>query len=246
MPRLSNSTPKYRKHRKSGQAIVTLCGKDFYLGPHGTQASRREYDRLVGEWLQNGRHLAVETAGITVTELAARYWRFAKEYYRKYGQCTGTAPNIKITLRILRRRYGQTNACDFGPLALKAVRQSMVDAGQSRRYVNDNIDRIKRMFRWAAAEQLVPPSIPQALSMVPGLRKGRTEAHENLPILPTVEATLLHLTPIVADMVRFQRLTGSRPAEVCLVRPADVDNRTFWLRIVVQAAMIEGAPIGRS
>jgi len=47
MPRLTNSTPKYRKHWASGQAIVTLDGRDFYLGPHGTRASRREYDRLV-------------------------------------------------------------------------------------------------------------------------------------------------------------------------------------------------------
>ncbi|MCA9231188.1 MAG: hypothetical protein KDA57_11075 [Planctomycetales bacterium] len=47
MPRLSNSVPKYRKHRASGQAVLTLNGRDYYLGPHGTKASRREYDRLI-------------------------------------------------------------------------------------------------------------------------------------------------------------------------------------------------------
>jgi hypothetical protein len=57
MPRLSNSLPKYRKHKASGQAIVTLNGRDIYLGPHGTKASKREYDRIIGEWLQNGRQL---------------------------------------------------------------------------------------------------------------------------------------------------------------------------------------------
>src|SRR3990167_6392065 len=31
MPRLTNATPKYRKHRASGQAVVTLNGKDHYL-----------------------------------------------------------------------------------------------------------------------------------------------------------------------------------------------------------------------
>ena len=35
MPKLSNSAPKYRKHRASGQAVVTLNGRDFYLGPQG-------------------------------------------------------------------------------------------------------------------------------------------------------------------------------------------------------------------
>lgn len=54
------SLPKYRKHRASGQAVVTLNGKDFYLGPHGTRASKAEYDRLLGEWLAAGRQLPAE------------------------------------------------------------------------------------------------------------------------------------------------------------------------------------------
>ena len=55
MPRLSpDKLPKYRKHRSSGQAVVTIGGRDQYLGPFGTKASRAEYDRLVGEWQANG------------------------------------------------------------------------------------------------------------------------------------------------------------------------------------------------
>lgn len=74
MPRLSDSLPKYRKHRASGQAVVTLSGRDFYLGPHGTHTSRREYDRLIGEWLACGRQpLHVSTDQLTVAELCVRY-----------------------------------------------------------------------------------------------------------------------------------------------------------------------------
>ena len=36
MPRLTNAAPKYRKHRASGQAVVTLNGKDHYLGMFDT------------------------------------------------------------------------------------------------------------------------------------------------------------------------------------------------------------------
>jgi hypothetical protein len=39
---LTQSNPKYRKHRASGQAVVTLNGHDYYLGPHGTKASKAE------------------------------------------------------------------------------------------------------------------------------------------------------------------------------------------------------------
>ena len=61
-----------------------------------------------------------------------------------------------------------------------------------------------------------------------GLKKGRTKAPEPEPVLPVedtlVEATLPHLPEIVADMVRFQRLTGCRPGEVCQLRPMDLDR----------------------
>ena len=48
MPRLINRNPSYRKHKATGQAIVTIDGKDYYLGPWKTRASKVEYDRLVG------------------------------------------------------------------------------------------------------------------------------------------------------------------------------------------------------
>ncbi len=45
MPKPSR-IPSYRRHH-SGQATVRINGRDFYLGAHGTAASRREYDRLL-------------------------------------------------------------------------------------------------------------------------------------------------------------------------------------------------------
>jgi hypothetical protein len=40
------------------------------------------------------------------------------------------------------------------------------------------------MFRWAVGEGLIPPEVPQALAMVPGLRKGHTAALETKKVLP--------------------------------------------------------------
>ena len=57
MPRLNGRVPAYRYHRHSGQAIVTLSGRDHYLGPYGTEAGKAEYDRLIAEWLAHGRRL---------------------------------------------------------------------------------------------------------------------------------------------------------------------------------------------
>ncbi len=84
------------------------------------------------------------------------------------------------------------------------------------------------MFRWAVENELVPVAVHQALTAVDGLRKGRTAAREKPPVGPVpderVDATLPHLPPVVADMVRVQRLTGMRPQEVVGMRPDDIDR----------------------
>lgn len=228
MPKLSNSTPKYRKHRASGQAIVSLSGKDFYLGPHGTKASHAEYDRLVAEWLQAGRCLADEAEPITVVELLAVYKRFAESYYRKNGEPTREVGCIVEAARFVTKLYSRTPASEFGPLSLQVVQTKMTEAGLSRGVINNHTGRIKRMFKWGVAQELLPAASFQALQAVGGLRKGRCDARETDPVLPvsnaTVEATLPKLREVVADMVRFQRLTGCRPGEVCALRPCDVDT----------------------
>ena len=230
MPHLTRSVPKYRRHKPTGQAVVTIAAKDYYLGPYGTKASKVEYDRLIGEWLAAGRpaHVTSPQDAITVTELVAAYYRFAKSYYEKNGESTETAENMRPVLRMMRQLYGHTLALEFGPLALKSLQSKMVSNGQSRTYANMNVARIKRMYKWAVSEELVPPAVYHALSTVSGLRKGRTEARETPAVSPvcdeTVEATLPHLPKVVADMVGLQRLTGCRPGEVCILRPCDVNT----------------------
>jgi integrase len=241
MPRLVAATPKYRRHKSSGQAVVTVAGKDHYLGPYKSKASKVEYDRVIGEWLAAGRPVAPvgQPHQLTVLEIAAAFWRYAKAHYRKNGRATGTAENYRTPLSLLRQRYGHTLAIDFGPLALKALRQAMVEDDQCRRYANENTDRVRRVFRWAASEQMIPASVPESLRTVEGLRKGHSTAREPEPVEPVqdsiVEATLPHLPAVVADMVRLQRLTGARPGEVCRLRSADVDRSSeVWRYVPVE------------
>ena len=217
--------------RLLGSRVVTLSGKDFYLGPWGTKVSKLEYDRVVGEWIQNGRHLPGSNEGcdFAVIEICTAFRKHADVYYTKNGMRTREAEIIQdILVRFVVPLYGRTPVSDFGPLALKAVREKMIEAGHKRGVINKNIDRIRRMFRWAASEEMVPGEIPQVLATVSGLRKGRTTVPESVPVQPVpdniVDKTLLHLPPIVADMVRFQRLTGCRPGEVCNLRPIDVNR----------------------
>jgi len=234
MPKTSTlRVPSYRRHKPTEQAVVTINGRDLYLGKWNTAASRNEYDRLIAEFLANGRRLQSDADG-TVVEVLNAYRKFAENYYRKGDRVTSEYGGIKDALKLVRELYGRTTANEFGPLALKAVRQRMIDNGWSRGYINKSIGRIRRCFKWAVENELVRPDMYHGLMAVSGLRKGRSEAREADPVQPvddaTVQATLPHLTPVVADMIRFQRISGCRPQDVCNLRPCDVDmSADVWL-----------------
>jgi integrase len=224
----SLKVPSYRRHKASGQAVVRLAGRDIYLGKHGSAASHEAYRRFTAEYVAGQGQIADGATSVTVAEVMAAFISFARRYYQKRGQPTREYEIIREVCRFIKPRYARTPAAEFGPKALKAVRQCMIEAGHSRNYINKNVDRMKRMFKWAAAEEMIPGGVAQALWSVSGLKKGRTEARESEPVQPVnnaiVEATLPHLPDVVADMVCFQRLTGCRPGEVCALRPCDVDR----------------------
>ncbi len=217
--------PAYLLHQASGQARVRIDGKDHYLGPFGSQESRDRYDDLVADWLVRqdaGR------ATLTIDELALLYVRFAESYYVKAGKQTAEVACVRSALRPLVRLFGTIRVREFTPTRLKAVRQAMIDAGLCRTTINQQVERIRRMYRWAVGEDQLPPAVYEGLKAVTGLRKGKTQAREPEPVMPVpddvVDATLAHLPAVVADMVRFQRLTGCRPGEVCRLRPCDLDR----------------------
>ncbi len=232
MPRTrQNQPPSYREHRASGQAVVTLGGKDIYLGPYGSQISKDEYDRVVAEWLANGRRLPAESGGpsddIAVSELLAAYLQHAETYYVKDGKPTSELGLIKIAMKPLRSLYGRTLVSDFGPLSLRTIQQHLVDEGGKRTTINGFIDRMKRIFRWGVSHELVPSSIYEALRTVPGLRRGRTTAVETEPIRPVPTEYVDAVKPFVSRqiwaMVELQRLTGMRSGEVVIMRGRDLD-----------------------
>ena len=236
MPRLTKSLPSYRKHKPSGQAVVTLSGRDHYLGAHGTKASRDEYDWLIGEWLAGGRRLPTKgVCDLNVNEVCAAFWRHAEAYYRDAeGNPTGQLDAHRRVLRPLSRLYGETLASDFGPLALKALVGEMVRLGWCRNVINREIGRVKHVFKWAVSEELVPASVYHALQAVQGLRKGRSEAKETEPVKPVpdewVEAVRPLVSPHLRAMIDLQLVTGMRSGEVCVMRGCNLDTTgNLWV-----------------
>ena len=104
----------------------------------------------------------------------------------------------------------------------------------SRSVINNRVNRIKRVFKWAVSEELIPTRIYEGLRTVAGLRYGRTTARETEPVKPVsdhaVEPVLPFVAPQVAAMIKLQRLTGMRPCEVVIMRPCDIDtNCDIWI-----------------
>lgn len=116
----SKAAPRYRKHKTTGQAVVTLSGKDHDLGIFGSKASRQQYDVVVAQWLANDRLLpeAQSKGEIAVCELLVSYWKFAREFYVKNGLPTGEIPGLNSALRTFKESYGSVLVEDVGPLTL--------------------------------------------------------------------------------------------------------------------------------
>jgi len=77
-------------------------------------------------------------------------------------------------MRHLRRLYGATPANEFGPLKLKALREVFVANGWTRGYVNTQVGRVVRCFKWALSYELVEPRVLEGLKAVSGLRRRRS------------------------------------------------------------------------
>ena len=57
MSSIAVAIPSYRRHKASGQAVVTRNGVDHDQGKWNSAQSKAEYDRVVNEWLAHGRQL---------------------------------------------------------------------------------------------------------------------------------------------------------------------------------------------
>lgn len=87
--------------------------------------------------------------------------------------------------------------------------------------INDTVDRVRQLFKWAARNRLISREVwavmEPDLKLLQPLLRGKTTAPDG-PVERTVDdafvdATLPVLPEIVADYLRFQTLTGFRPGE---------------------------------
>ena len=216
--------PKLCRHKATGQAYTWVDGKRRYLGEFGTEAAESKYRELLWQLrLRGGDDAPLD---LTVGELVVLYLDHARGYYRKGDRPTSEVGVIELALRFL-TPHRHLRAADFGPVLLAAVRDRMVGAELARSTVNGHVNRVRRMFRWAVAQQFVRADVAAALAALAPLKKGRTAAREPMPVGPVpddrVAATVPHLPEPVRSLVEVVRHTGARVGEVVPMRVGELD-----------------------
>ena len=174
MPSRRKTTPSYLFHKQSGRARAVwtdslgIRQQKLLPGLFDSEVSRTAHARLALE-LAAMPTIAVKSATLTVQEVLLAYHEHATTYYGDGKELDA----ISRCIRAVRLIYGDTLAAEFGPAKLKVVRQSIVDAGLCRKQVNKRVDRIRRAFRWAVGEELVPTSVYEGLRALAPLMPGK-------------------------------------------------------------------------
>lgn len=187
-----------------------------------------------------------KSGGLTVGELCTLYLRHIKANMPPGRRCSRHDRALAASRAL--RPLAMLPAATFGTRAFLEARQRLIDTPMpprrkpaedappepakrmSRRYVNDVMQAVRQMFDWGVLHELVPDDRAAALRIVKPLQMHESKARETAPRKPVrpsvVRATLPYLTPEVADLVWFIRLTGCRPSEarrmkLCRIRDRD-------------------------
>ena len=168
--------PTYRRHKPSGQARVRWMGKELWFGLFDAPESRQRFAEFLKK-VVSGTLLGLDLlsrrtakaaqsadAGISVNELCVAFLRHADQHYRKGGELTAEYDCFISAIKPLKELFGIGSVSEFGPCALKAVRQKMVEKGWCRGYVNRSVTRIRQIFQIRCRERMRRASRPTKIA----------------------------------------------------------------------------------
>lgn len=227
---MSDRIPSYpKKPHKRGAARISVNGRDIWLGKWNSPESRLKYARIVAELESIGAALESQRASestppATIADLLNAHRIYAAKRYVKNGKPTSEVNSYRAALSPVFDLYRDLTPDEFGPVALATCRDVLAKQGFVRKKVNQHIGRIRRVWKWGVANELVKETTWRALASVEGLRKG--EGIDRPKIKPVdnarVEAIRKHVLPPVWAMIELQRWTAMRPGEVVQLRSCDI------------------------
>lgn len=236
MSRPRNAFPTYSV-ATSGRAYTTVAGKFVSLGKDGPEAKQKFATLILS--LQQGDDLArvqsvhpAPKLSLSINELCIRFVTHAEAEYidRVTGKPSAEVDCFKCVTKALRTLFGETVAAEFGPLALRALRQKFIAAGWSRGFINKSCQRLRTIFRWGIGRELLPKDkgILEGLQAVEPLRLGKggreTTKRRAIP-QASIDAMKERLGKRNRDIVDLLLLTAARPSEILSLTTAIIQNR---------------------
>ena len=242
MPRLG------RQGGCTARAYIHVAKRRHYLGPYDDPAVQELYARLTRVWERTGhvdlsliQDARTPSTGhkTTIAELGEQFRHYAEQrYVNRDGTLSSEYHNFRIAWRVVRELFGSTPAEKFGPKKLREVQGAMATLrkqngdGWCRKNLNKQISRIRLIFNWAVAEEIVPCQVADALKHVRGLRRGEQDVRESEAVTPVplgeIEAVQPHVSRQVWALIQLQLLTGARSGELLGLRPIDFQQGRVW------------------
>jgi hypothetical protein len=109
--------PSYRRHKPTVKAVVTLDGRDTYLGRFYSAEAQQACRQLIAEYPASHGLVQQPTSNLTIAELLVAFLRYAKSAHFKKEQ-----QHFLYAMKPLRDLYVRKSVKAFGPLKLKTVR----------------------------------------------------------------------------------------------------------------------------
>jgi integrase len=227
--------PTIYHHRSSGQDRIRLYdanGEEYWveLGPTGSTQARQKYARILAEYKPDEpKRMAsvLPTSSITVAAVVSEYLD-----HRLPGADYRERKHLERAFGAVVQLHGTTPVSDFGPRQLEQVRSHLVAEKLNGKLVNKYVGKVRAAWKWSYQREMIPLEAYVRLTLLPPLTRSNAPHvtwHDPVEDVPgwVVDATLPYLHPIVADMVRLQRLAGLRPGEVVQLRPCDIDRESL-------------------
>lgn len=251
MPRKAQWPPQPRPH-PSGQSRVHYEGRDYYLGLHGSEAAKKEYARLLMLW---GADREAEEAQPrrtpTVSDAVARW--ATEELPRHTDQRQEHA--YRSAVLIVVRLFGTLPIAGFRAPQLRAVRKAMTSgcwmnpterAVHARRYAtpgwsmghtNQQIVRIRTVWRWLEGQGISPDGSWSHLRTLPPLTPSGPDSHgvrRTTRRRPACTSEVVTVSRRAAGhagrMLLLQYWSGMRSGELRRMRVGEIDRSgSVWV-----------------
>ena len=117
----------------------------------------------------------------------------------------------------------------------------MIEADWSRKYINAQVQRLRHVFKWAAAREMVPVAVYEALRTLEPLRHGRCEARETSKVTPVSDSMLDAVRPHLPGPVRAVVVLSDEA--IGLEPPREGRSRNLLARDLVLAEGVAAVPL---